>query len=412
MSPSPPDSRTLPPTSLPRPAALGIAWEIGVESGWGTYGLNLALQAARKGVFPEMYFVSPRLALDPLRQTLLQPALKQGQFLRRLWETQNSQLDGRGPVLHALGDGLLFPEFSQGIHGKPTVGLVFFESGTLPTAAVAKAKNVPLIIAGSTWNLNVMRAAGLENTALCLQGIDRSLFHPAPCAKLFPDRFVVFSGGKLEYRKGQDLVIAAFRAFQQKYPEALLLTAWANLWPAGMNSLAQSPHTTGVPAVRADRSLDLEPWLIANGLPPGSFIDLGAMPNHHVPHVLRQADVALFPNRCEGGTNLVAMEAMACGVPVILSNNTGHQDLISRIDGTETCWPLNIQLPLGELTGRAEFNDWGEALIDEAVAALESAYHDHQQRRERGAAAARFMESWDWSDRVDELFALLAPLSP
>ena len=40
--------------------------------------------------------------------------------------------------------------------------------------------------------------------------------------------------------------------------------------------------------------------------------------------VMQEADVALFPNRCEGGNNLVALEAIASGVPTILSANTGH----------------------------------------------------------------------------------------
>jgi glycosyltransferase involved in cell wall biosynthesis len=45
--------------------------------------------------------------------------------------------------------------------------------------------------------------------------------------------------------------------------------------------------------------------------------------------VLRsRADVAVFPNRCEGGMNLVAMEAIATGVSVILANGTGQADLI------------------------------------------------------------------------------------
>jgi glycosyltransferase involved in cell wall biosynthesis len=49
-----------------------------------------------------------------------------------------------------------------------------------------------------------------------------------------------------------------------------------------------------------------------------------------MPSVLQEMNVAVFPNRAEGGTNLVAMECMACGLPVILSGNTGHLDLIEN----------------------------------------------------------------------------------
>jgi hypothetical protein len=47
--------------------------------------------------------------------------------------------------------------------------------------------------------------------------------------------------------------------------------------------------------------------------PPGQIADAGAMAG-----LLRDVDLAVFPNRCEGGTNLVAMECLAAGVPTVL----------------------------------------------------------------------------------------------
>src|SRR3546814_1575573 len=55
--------------------------------------------------------------------------------------------------------------------------------------------------------------------------------------------------------------------------------------------------------------------------------------------IVREMDAALFLSRCEGGTNLVAMECMACGVPTVLSANTGHLDLV----GSGVCIPLETQ---------------------------------------------------------------------
>jgi glycosyltransferase involved in cell wall biosynthesis len=391
--------------------SIAIAWEVGVESGWGTYGMNLAIETQRRGVKPELYFVSSSLTLDPLRRRLIAQPLARASLNRRLLDLQGN-VESRGPVLHALGDDLDIPSYGAGLHGAPDVGVVFFENGTLSPQAVEAGERLPLIIAGSSWNLQVMQRHGLNNVALCLQGIDRSLFHPARTEKLFADRFVVFSGGKLEYRKGQDLVVAAFKIFQQRHPDALLMTAWANLWPEGLSGLHRSPHVDGIPEIRADRSLAVDGWLMANGLPAHSFVDLGGMPNLQVPQVLRQADVGLFPNRCEGGTNLVAMEAMACGLPVILSNNTGHMDLIAEVDGAPTCWPLNMQIPLSELTGDPFYSDWGESAVEEIIARLEDAYSNRQDASERGAAAARFMEDWSWSARVGQLLDAVDAVTP
>jgi glycosyltransferase involved in cell wall biosynthesis len=98
-------------------------------------------------------------------------------------------------------------------------------------------------------------------------------------------------------------------------------------------------------------------------------------------------DVALFPNRCEGGTNLVAMECMACGVPTILSANTGHLDLLK--DGAALA--LADQRPIRNLPG------WRESDVQEIVAALETLYTDRARAAAYGAAGARQMAGLSWS---------------
>ncbi len=47
----------------------------------------------------------------------------------------------------------------------------------------------------------------------------------------------------------------------------------------------------------------MEKWAAENGVPSDQFIDLGMKPNEEMPNYLRDMDLAVFPNRCEGGTN-------------------------------------------------------------------------------------------------------------
>jgi glycosyltransferase involved in cell wall biosynthesis len=115
-------------------------------------------------------------------------------------------------------------------------------------------------------------------------------------------------------------------------------------------------------------------------------------------------DVALFPNRAEGGTNLVAMEAMACGVPTILSRNTGHTDLIED----ENCYPLVEQRPLsGEEAGFGGVAGWGESDIDEIVEALERVYAHREEARQRGLAGAATLGQFTWARTAREMKALV-----
>ena len=144
----------------------------------------------------------------------------------------------------------------------------------------------------------------------------------------------MFSGGKLEYRKGQDIVVEAFRRFHARHTDAMLVTAWHNHWPQTMAGIDAAGYVRGTPAVRNGRC-EVTEWLVANGVRADAILDLGLQPQAPIAQALREMDVAVFANRCEGGTNLVAMEAMACGVPTILSANTGHLNLIGR----DTCFP-------------------------------------------------------------------------
>jgi glycosyltransferase involved in cell wall biosynthesis len=387
------------------PDRIGIGWQLGVPSGWGTYGVNLAIELARRGIAPEIFFAVARPTLTLAQAGLLMPHLQRQPANLARFQAGDGRLDA--PLLHALGDRLELPDALAALAGAPELGLVFFESAVIPPERTAAARRFAAVVAGSTWNAEVMRRHDVHAVRTCLQGVDLDLFAPGAKTGRFAGRFAIFSGGKLEYRKGQDLVVAAFKRFHARHDDALLVAAWHNPWPQAALSLAASPHVAAAPATDAAGRLDVAGWLRANGLPDSSFVDLGALSNAETPTILREVDVALLPSRCEGGTNLVAMEAMACGVPALLSRNTGHLDLI--VPGN--CYPLSMQIPIGQVTGRADMTDWGESSIEEIVQLLEQAYTDGAQRAAIAAAAARFMQNWSWRDRVGQLLDIVAEFS-
>ncbi|MBL8630426.1 MAG: glycosyltransferase family 4 protein [Rhodospirillaceae bacterium] len=385
---------------------LGIAWQVGVPSGWGTYGLNLALALADRGVAPELFFKAADLQLPEA------DAARLGSALARQPENYAAFRARAGPfafpMLHALGDKLDLPAPLQALRGAPDIGVVFFESAVIPPENIDAAKRFAVIVAGSSWNAEVLQRHGLTAVRNCPQGVDLKLFTPAPKQGRFGDKFVVFSGGKLEYRKGQDLVVAAFQRFQAKHTDAVLVTAWHSPWPQAAQSMAMSAHLKQQPGLSADGRLDIAGWAAANRIPPHAIIDLGTLRNVDTPAVLREADVALLPSRCEGGTNLVAMECMASGVPVILSRNTGHTDLMRP----DNCYALDLQIPIGAITGRKDLEGWGESSIDEIVMRLEQAYADRDDRLRRGVAAAAFMQTWSWAAQTDRFLAAIADFTP
>jgi glycosyltransferase involved in cell wall biosynthesis len=402
LSIDPPDGR--------RP--LVFAWGVSSYFGWGLYGLNLALSLASHPIFSPvaaMEFGPGDLVLDPLREHLIQGV---GALSADLWATLAAlpQPEARinAPVLMGLGKDLHSVASAGGkfLTGQPPIGVTFIEHSTLSPVGRQRADQFALIVAGSSWNESVLRANGIAATTTVLQGVDTSLFHPAPSTGRLRDRFVVFSGGKLEYRKGQDLVVKAFRAFQQRHAEALLLTAWNTSWAWADPFLAAGTNT--VPAVRGeDGWVDTAGWAIANGVPAHALIALGKVPNIAMPHVMREADVALFPNRCEGGTNLVAMECMACGIPTILSANTGHLDLLAR-DGVA----YRLERQGAASCEGYETRDWGESDVEEILEKLEAAWQDRREAAAVGSRGAAFIAPLTWERQTTLLLRAIDPLLP
>ncbi|TAE11595.1 MAG: tetratricopeptide repeat protein [Oscillatoriales cyanobacterium] len=402
--------QNIPPETPPQITGIGISWPVSITSGWGIYGMNLTLQLLRNPAWEVALLVPPSItseSINPLHKSLLSPAVeKQKQFQELVTANSDKQISCNFPVLYALGNNLASSGVENHLISPCQVGVIFFEDTRITAAALETAKKYRAIVAGSHWNADVLRSCGLTNVAMVNQGIDPTIFHPAPKSNLFGDRFVIFSGGKLEYRKGQDIVIAAFKRFRAKHPEALLLTTWHNFWPQYMLGIEQTGNVAGLPNINRDGSLGISQWLAANGLPVDSFIDIGLIPNHLAGQILREADCAVFTNRCEGGTNLVAMESMACGIPTILSANTGHLDLIY----SNICYPLSHQ---GRVKPTAHFpgvEGWGESDVEEVVEALEQVYTNREEAKRRGLAAANFMLDWTWEKQVKRFLNIIGGL--
>jgi len=280
---------------------IALDWQISSFFGWGVYGLNVAMEWAKDPSIEASGIIRSfdDIVIDKLRKRTLLP------FVQRSLATPEDAI-----LIHSLGN-----EFDGYLTQPSNIGAIFFEQPLSPEA-IERAKRYDIIITGSTWNEEILRSHGLTSVRTLIQGVDRSLFHPAPRRDLYPGRFLIFSGGKAEPRKGQDIVVRAFRIFARRHPEAMLVTAWHSPWP----------H------LAAGMDLDLSEFA-------DRVIDVGQVPNGQMAPVYRECHVGLFPNRCEGGTNLVAMEAIACGVPAIISQCTGHIDLIRL--APMSVWPVN-----------------------------------------------------------------------
>jgi glycosyltransferase involved in cell wall biosynthesis len=171
---------------------------------------------------------------------------------------------------------------------------------------------------------------------------------PADDVAAIPKRpdgpFTVLFAGQIGVRKGVPLLIEAWKRLGLK--DARLLMAG---------------------------SMNLDEKYF-NGL--NDFECLGAIPRVRLLELMRETDLFVFPSLAEG-FGLVIGEAMAVGVPVLTTTNTGGPELIT--DGREGwCVPAHD--------------------VESLVERIEWAYQNRDALYEMGIKARRRAEQWTWAD--------------
>ncbi len=307
----------------------------------------------------------------------------------------NSQKQIEGKVFHALKNGSFEP--LHPVWGKENYGYTFFENELNPLE-VKNSKMYNKIFAGSSWCEQKMNEKGIANTGLLIQGVDTSLFYPVEKTDK-RDLFVIFSGGKFELRKGQDLVLKAVKILQDKYPDIILINAWYNMWPATMQNMVLSKHIK-FQAEGENWEEIMNNLYAVNGLNPNRIFTLPLIPNNNLRELYKNTDLGLFPNRCEGGTNLVLMEYMACAKPVIASFNTGHKDVLTD----ENSLPLKEMMEFKIFDDKNNLiSDWEEPSMDEIISKVEWAYFHREEIKQIGERAGKDMLNFTWEKSAENL---------
>jgi glycosyltransferase involved in cell wall biosynthesis len=210
---------------------------------------------------------------------------------------------------------------------------------------------------------------------------------------------VVFSGGKFEFRKAHDVAIQAYKVLQERHLDVLLVNAWYNPWPATMETMRDSMLIHFAPR-KGSYVQVINQILSDNGLDLERVITVPAQTNELMAKIYRNSDVGLFPNRCEGGTNLVLMEYMACGRPVVAVNTTGHADIVN----SSNALVINTK---GEVTIKDKDNTpiarWPEPDLDDAIDKLEWAYQNREKMRVLGHQAGQDLSRLTWRKTAETL---------
>jgi glycosyltransferase involved in cell wall biosynthesis len=325
--------------------------------------------------------------------------------IERLFEEPPLPLPG--PLLQSVGPNLR--PSHEWLSAVRRVGYVMFEHDLMARRVALRAlSSFDAIATACRWGENALRDGGLHTVTTIPQGIDHTRFNPERIVRQgSTDRFIIFSGGKFEFRKGQDIVAKVFKIFADRHTDAFLVAAWYNRWwRLSMGTMKASPYWPFVSVPGESPRDAIYHWLATTGIDLERVQVVPPLPNSERAVLYGNSDVGLFPNRCEGATNLVLMEYMACGRAGICTDFGGHRDLLTDANS----FPLRASelLRICDEEHRP-IAHWCEPNLDEILDRLEQAYADRARLKELGRQAAADMKEWTWSRAAGSFLQLLIP---
>lgn len=196
----------------------------------------------------------------------------------------------------------------SGFTGSPTIGYSAFELEDLSETDIHNMSFPDKMLVPTKWAQGVAAKSGVETSVVPL-GFDPDIFVPVEPNSQQNTVFANF--GKWEVRKGHDVLIKAFNAAFNKEDEVSMVMMPSN---AFLNENQ----------IRAWETMYLQSKL-------SDKIQIIPRVKTHLDvfNIMKQTDCGVFPARAEG-FNLEALEMMACGKEVIITNCTGHTEFIDN----------------------------------------------------------------------------------
>ena len=161
---------------------------------------------------------------------------------------------------------------------------------------------VDYVLSPSSYVTNSFLARGFKPDQVLknVYPVDLSLFQPSAQPRRKDRPLIIISTGSLSLRKGTPYLLEAFRLIRQKHPSARLL-------------LTRIIQDDVKPVLQKYSDLPIE-WS-------------PALQHGQLAERLLGADVFVLPS-LEEGLARTACEAMACGLQVVLTPNTGANDFV------------------------------------------------------------------------------------
>lgn len=272
------------------------------------------------------------------------------------------------------------------IGGGKFVALPFFEVSKFNERRRSHLQSADEVIVTSEWAKEiVVNQCDKSEVTVIPCGVDREIFNENGAVPL-TDKCVFFNCGKWEIRKGHDILHKAFK-------DAFGPDDNVELWMMTQNPFLSPEETSS--------------WQKLYKHPKIKMIDR-VQYQHELANIMKQTYCGVFPARAEGW-NLEALEMMACGKHVIITNYSAHTQFCNN-DNSKL---INIAEEEPAYDGKWFVGDngvWasleGDA-YDELVESLRQVYEQWKTDRKINQAGINTSKELTWENCAKQINEVL-----
>jgi glycosyltransferase involved in cell wall biosynthesis len=296
-------------------------------------------------------------------------------------------LPNRDPHASYPGIGLGPIEQMARVKGSQRIAFIVWETTLIPSNKIKLLESMDVVWTPSTWGRRLLINNGIDadKVGVVPEGVDTERFKPAAVRPERPFRFLYV--GKWEQRKGTEDLIDAFCAeFSAGEPVELVLHGW-------------NPYLPGFDLQKSIRSIAATraPKIVASS----------PLRDDEMVQLYNSCDAFVLPTRAEGW-GLPITEAMACGLPVIVTEYSAPLDYLDR----DCAYLIEVEkmIPVQDpffYFGR--LGEWAQPDIGSLRRLLRHVFENPEEARATGLRAReRVCNQWTWDHAVAGARSLLS----
>lgn len=316
------------------------------ENGYGVAGYNFWNSLLKLGKDVSLFPIP-----DPNRVELPQDKVeqyKQSLIRARMfeWNAPCLRIWHQFDMAHRVGYGSMF-------------GMPIFELDTFNDIEKHHLNHLDCCIVNSEWAREVVNNNCSVETEVIPLGVDNSVFYPDNSKRQRDHQTVFLNMGKWEIRKGHDILADAFNKAFTKNDDVVLKMCCTNRFYSEEENRQWEKYYK-------NSSLGDKIEIIPRLKGPA---DVAALMN--------SADCGVFPSRGEGW-NLEALEMMACGKHIIITNYSAHTEFCN----SDNSYLINIDEVEPAFDGKWFFNqgNWAKLGKDQMEQLVEHMRSFHRNR--------------------------------